>query len=351
MIPELVSVFENDDINKFETRLEVLEDKTNSTNEKTVYVGKYPLLPFRDGMRGTFGGEFIAQGILAAWQSIPSDDFTPHSLHAYFLKAGSIESPTRWEILKINDGRNFINRLVKAYQVHTNQLVYSFQISFTKNNDFHKREETYQQQLANGDTKIRSIPFQTGSLPGPMYYKYKDSLDDLPLIEHTHEHVQHIVPPEFFKETNLIDLNDLGNKQFGLFCRMTDDLSLAKNPIRTKFAQVGFLSDSLYLASIVHALGLSLAEEKDLFRVSLDHSLYFHDFNFDPTDWLYLDYRFEKVGNDRCLVHARFFTIQGKLFATVTQEALLFLNKRLTDHATAAHERFHKSDSTTLARL
>ncbi|KAK6465305.1 thioesterase-like superfamily-domain-containing protein [Scheffersomyces coipomensis] len=351
MIPELDHIFDNEDINKFEARMELIKDSSLTTADKEVYTGKYPLLPFRDEMRGTFGGEFVSQGILAAWATVKDPEFTPHSLHSYFIKNGVIESSTRWEITHISDGRNFSNRLAKAYQVHTNELVYTIQISFVRNNDSKKRDEIYQQQIAQGDAKIRSIPIQFSTKPGWTYDKYKDQVDDLPLFEHTHGHLQHVFPPEFFPAKDSLDLNAVGNHTFGFFCRFTDELALAKNPIKTKYAQIGLLSDAVILATIVNAIGLSLPEEKKLFRVSLDQTVYFHDFHFDPNQWLYLEYSFSTLGNDRTLVNCRFYTIEGKLFCSIIQEGLLFLDKKMVDHAKAAHENFHKQNKTESARL
>ena len=39
-----------------------------------------------------FGGQVLAQGLIAAGRTVPSDRL-PHSLHGYFLRAGAVDQP------------------------------------------------------------------------------------------------------------------------------------------------------------------------------------------------------------------------------------------------------------------
>lgn len=296
---------------------------------ETILDGNYPLEPFREGARGTYGGEFVAQGILAAWETVDGPDYSPHSFHSYFLKAGSNESAMRWEVTKTSDGRNYCNRLVRCYQKHNNKLCFMLTASFTRNNSIRQRKLDYE---ANPGDKI---PFEFQRTPQYFFDKYYDQLDEMPYFEHTNGNLQHIIPPEYdsgmpsdflSKETGLRDL--------GFFVRVNDDISLAKNKLKAKLVGMAFASDSLYLSLLACSLGIQLKQEIfEFFRVSLDHTVYYHDIEFDPTQWLFLDYRFSRMSNDRVLCQCQVFDKTGKMVVSIIQEALVVMPKKIIDDA------------------
>lgn len=306
-----------------------------TTTSQLTFIGKYPLEPFKEGMRGTYGGEFVSQGILAAWETIQSTDYSPHSIHCYFLKAGSHDSPIKWIIEVTSEGRNYCNRLVRGYQSHTNQLVFMLTASFSKNNHIKQRKLNYNQQPQSPQIKEK-VPFEFQRSPHFFLNKYRDKLDDMSYFEHTHGTLQHILPPEYFKVLSLDtdSQKDVGMRDFGVFVKVLDDLSKAKNQLKTKVIDLAYASDSFYLSTIPRALGLSLSEQNmQFFRVSLDHSIWFHDTDYDPTEWMFLDYRFSRMSNDRVLCQCQFFTLDGRMVASLSQEALIFIPKSLADEA------------------
>jgi len=74
-----------------------------------------------------FGGQLIAQSLLAAEQTV-SAPFVVHSLHAYFVNAGHSTQPVEFRIKRIREGRRFVNRRVEAWQGR--RLLLNFQASF-----------------------------------------------------------------------------------------------------------------------------------------------------------------------------------------------------------------------------
>ena len=66
------------------------------------------------GTSRVFGGQVLAQAVLAANQTI--DNWTMHSLHAYFLRAGDPEAPIVYNVDRSRDGRSFSARRVVAIQ-------------------------------------------------------------------------------------------------------------------------------------------------------------------------------------------------------------------------------------------
>jgi len=76
-----------------------------------VYVGIGPAYPWG----GLYGGQVVAQALRAACHTVGDGHF-PHSLHAYFIRAGDTEEPIRFEVDRIRNGRSFLTRRVVARQ-------------------------------------------------------------------------------------------------------------------------------------------------------------------------------------------------------------------------------------------
>ena len=75
------------------------------------WIGGSP--PYRWGR--IYGGQVVAQALWAATRSVDAD-FFPHSLHAYFIRGGSLKEPVRYEVDRLRDGRSFCTRAVVARQ-------------------------------------------------------------------------------------------------------------------------------------------------------------------------------------------------------------------------------------------
>ncbi len=76
-----------------------------------VFVGHSPA----DRDRPVYGGQFLAQALLAAGATVEPDR-RPHSLHAYFVRSGPPKTPIRYEVTRVRDGRSFSHRAVVATQ-------------------------------------------------------------------------------------------------------------------------------------------------------------------------------------------------------------------------------------------
>ena len=62
-----------------------------------------------------YGGQVVAQGLWAAASTV-EPDYRPHSLHAYFIRGGTLDEPVRYEVDRIRNGRSFVTRRVVARQ-------------------------------------------------------------------------------------------------------------------------------------------------------------------------------------------------------------------------------------------
>lgn len=325
-IPELESVYENTDRCILQEKFLLIKVSDN------VFKGKYPLEPYMEGARGTYGGEVLTQSAIAAYATMENPEFQMNSCHAYFVRAGSSESCIRYEVVTNSSGKSFVNKTVHAYQEHTNELIFEFICSFAFNNSIKQREEDYE------SGKSHRIPVKTQSTPSKIFKKYRnDVLEDLKRIvklPHTHGLVEHSLPRFFMKNSREKDLKTpFSDRRMGFFGRITDQLP--SDPVLKqtfKVAGLLYLSDSLYLGSIGRTFGHAMTgKSADFFRTSLDHAVYFHDTDFDPTQHLFIDYKFVRMSNSRVLCFVMFFDLNGKQVATVTQEGLIDLRPEVKE--------------------
>lgn len=66
-----------------------------------------------------YGGQVVAQGLLAAAATVPDDgdgERLPHSVHAYFMRGGRLEEPISFQVERLHDGRSFSQRRTTARQ-------------------------------------------------------------------------------------------------------------------------------------------------------------------------------------------------------------------------------------------
>ena len=67
------------------------------------------------GSPRVFGGQVLAQALVAAGRTVPEDRFA-HSLHAYFILPGDVRAPILYTVESLRDGGSFATRRVTAVQ-------------------------------------------------------------------------------------------------------------------------------------------------------------------------------------------------------------------------------------------
>ncbi|KAI5957599.1 hypothetical protein KGF57_003293 [Candida theae] len=384
-----------------------------------IYQSRYVPEAWAPDSRGTYGGDLITQGLNAAWQSVlnrskqdnddakaPTTDgtnFQPHSIHAYFVKAGSTESVMRWEVIKVSDTRNFANRCVLGYQSHSGVLVVTIQASFTRNNDLILKQRQFEHQISQGQNP-KSWPLVFKRNPGPMFFKYRDNLHDLNIkTMYYSNHITRAMPKELFEYSEGFNLDTTADQEWGMFVKINDDLHgrvigesaehqqeeeggataaaaagagavagpSAGELTRRKYLALTYLSDSFWASTLVKALGLPIGITTAK-TVSLDHTLYFHDSNFeigirkrkpkrksgtgkssstedfhesvdDDSNWLYMETQFVSMGNNRMLGIINFYSLEndGKLIATAVQETYGAFPKDVFEKSTQLHKKYN----------
>ncbi len=91
--------------------------------DRDLFVGDTPR-----GEGRLFGGLVAAQAAVAAMETV--EDRALHSLHAYFLRPGLHETPIRFVVHRIRDGRSFATRRVVAYQA--GEAIFNLSASFVQ---------------------------------------------------------------------------------------------------------------------------------------------------------------------------------------------------------------------------
>lgn len=302
-----------------------------------IFEGKYYLEPVWKGIRGAYGGEPIAQGLAAILETV-TDDYYPHSYHCYFLKPASTESPIRWQVEKLSNGRTFSTRIAKGYQKHNNNLIFLINASLTKNNDIKQNQLAYAKLQKQKPDKIDKIPvpYEFASAPNDLFYKYKDILDTMKPILHTNGNIYQILPPDFENPSSMKAMSHprIGNRSLGVFVKAVDDLTKSTNIAKSKSIDFAYILDAMYLSFLPVAMGIPLnIKTFSFFRVSLDHSVWVHDSNFDPTQWLFFDFVFSRLLNNRVIIHGLVFTLDERLVASFSQEALVYIPKQVANDA------------------
>ncbi|WP_432557452.1 acyl-CoA thioesterase [Granulicoccus sp. GXG6511] len=79
--------------------------------EVDLFRGRNP----RTDRQRAFGGQVLAQSLLAAARTVP-DERAVHSMHAYFLRPGKANKPMIFDVENLRDGRSFSSRRVSVRQ-------------------------------------------------------------------------------------------------------------------------------------------------------------------------------------------------------------------------------------------
>ena len=95
-------------------RLLSLSRLTGTTQDADVFGTNEPL-QCPPWARGAYGGQLIAQTLLAAYETVPVD-FVVHSIHCHFLTAAKVDLPMTYNVYRPRDSKSFATRLVHAKQ-------------------------------------------------------------------------------------------------------------------------------------------------------------------------------------------------------------------------------------------
>ncbi|MFI1102575.1 acyl-CoA thioesterase [Streptomyces melanogenes] len=248
-----------------------------------------------------FGGQVAAQALVAAGRTVPGNR-PPHSLHAYFLRAGDPGAPIVYMVDRIRDGRSFTTRRVVAVQ-HGNPI-FHLSASF----------QTYEEGLEH----------QTDMPPAPDPESLPTAAEMLP------RHLPADVAARLIEARAAVDLRYADAPPWASVGTAREPRSqvwfrtngkLADDPL-LHIALATYVSDMTLLDSVLLAHGRGGWAVGDVVGASLDHAMWFHR-PFRADEWLLYDQESPSASAGRGLGQARIYTQDGRLAVTVIQEGVV----------------------------
>lgn len=265
--------------------------------EKTRFVGQSQDL----GWGLVYGGQVVGQALSAASQTVPEDRFV-HSLHSYFLRPGDASQPVTYIVERIRDGRSFTTRRVVAFQQEAPifTLSCSFQVS----------EPGFSHQAEMPDAPPPETLLSTVDLAKGRLDEIPEALRPLVLADRPIE-IRPVQP------RNLIRPEIRPPRRLAWYrCRG----ALPDTPSVHQFL-LAYASDFSFLTTALQPHGVSLVSP-GMHVASLDHAVWFHQ-PFRLDTWLLHVIDSPSASGARGLVRGQFFTTDGRLVASTTQEGLI----------------------------
>ncbi|MFD0927170.1 acyl-CoA thioesterase [Williamsia deligens] len=261
-----------------------------------VFVGHHP----EQRTPRTFGGQLLAQGVLAAGRTITKGSPPVHAVHAHFIRGGDTSAPLEYHVHRSRDARSFANRQVTAMQGDAE--IVTMLVAFQDN--------------AAGlehAVEIPEVPYPEHLPPLGEHFKgYEDRIAAF---------VDAIHPIDIrFANDPTWKARESGERIEKNRVWMRADGVLPDDPL-LHVAAMCYASDTTVLDSVISTHGLSWGIDR-LFAATVNHSMWFHrEFRFD--DWMLYATESPVAAGSRGLASGRFFTRDGVLATTVAQEALI----------------------------
>jgi acyl-CoA thioesterase II len=260
------------------------------------FVGYSP----RNGWRRVFGGQVLAQALVAAERTVAGRD--PHSLHAYFLLGGDPHEPILFEVERLRDGHSFTTRRVVARQ--KGEAIFAMVASF------HVPEAGFDHAApppAAPAPEACPDPRQgIELLDGPARFRMKGMLDTTWPIDFRPTDLTRYATGAAHEPRNI------------LWTRIGEPLP--PDPAIHRAALL-YLSDMTLLETALGAHGLSIYDHR-IQIASLDHALWFHR-PARVDDWLLYAQDSPNAVAATALVRGFIYTREGKLIASIAQEGLM----------------------------
>lgn len=252
-------------------------------------------------VRRVYGGQVIAQAILAACATLGEDTRKIHSLHAYFLRGGDPQTTFELSVNRLRDGRSFSSRRVNACQ--DGREILSMTASFQGDED--------------------GLTFNTHAPSVPPPEELTSALELFRVMEHP--------VGRFLGKTAAFDMRHVGTS---LYTSSDPDPCPVQHVwIRPRAhlpqgldqgvhrALLAYVIDQVMLEPAMRVLGLSWMTP-GMSAASLDHAMWFHR-DVDTSQWLLVEGTCHNVNNARTLTRARVFTRQGALVAEAEQQGMV----------------------------
>lgn len=253
-----------------------------------------------DSLRRVFGGQVIAQALVAATHTV--EGRTPHSLHAYFMLPGDPSTPIDYAVEPIRNGRSFSTRRVVALQ--GDRAIFSMSASFQI------EESGFDHQLP-----MPSVP-QPEDLPGEaeIHAKVRDGAPESIKRYWLRDRPIEIRPIDLRHYLSREPLEPVQHLWFRARHRLPDDPQIHR-------CVLAYASDMSILDASLFAHGLTVFD-REIQAASLDHALWLHR-PFRADEWLLYSQDSPSASGARGFSRGGIFSRDGRLVASVAQEGLI----------------------------
>ncbi|TPN52073.1 acyl-CoA thioesterase II [Mesorhizobium sp. B1-1-7] len=269
--------------------------------EHNLYRGRSPQVEWQR----VFGGQTIAQALVAAQRTVESDRFV-HSLHGYFMRPGDIKVPIIYEVDRIRDGGSFTTRRVLAIQ--HGQAIFSLEASFQVD------EKGLEHQFALPD----DVPPPEGLQTQRQLLEKAERVPDAVRRFWARERPLELRPVNLQHYESRDKLPPRQNVWIRLAGPVPDDRALQS-------VLLAYLSDMTLLDTSTFAHGRGLFDP-DIQAASLDHSMWFHR-PHALDGWLLYAQDSPSSSGSRGFSRGTLYARDGTLIASMAQEGLIRLKR------------------------
>ena len=251
-----------------------------------------------------YGGQVLAQALLACGRTV-EDDRLPHSMHAYFLREGSLDMPIDFAVERLRDGRSFSAR--RSHAIQGGKPILSLTASF--------------QGEQPGYEHATPMP---DDVPAPE--DVPSAFDQLVTIDHP--------AARFWSHESAFDLRHVGGSLYlgpdprprpAQLVWMRARHQIASDDQLLHRALLAFGCDQVMLEPVLRQAGKSWFDVGgNVPMASLDHAMWFHH-DARADEWLLYVQESPGAQGGRGLGLARVYSRDGRLVASIAQEGMVRL--------------------------
>ncbi|MGC0362230.1 acyl-CoA thioesterase-2 [Rhodococcus sp. 27YEA15] len=268
----------------------VLSSFELSTSEPDVFHA-----PSIAGMPRMFGGQIVAQTLLAARRTVPAAA-DGQSLHTYFLRQGDAQRPVELVVTRLREGRTQTCRSISAVQ--GDRVLAVTNMLFTSGVSEEIGHRT-------------SMPAAPDPLSLPTFGAWREHISSTdPDWLATDAIDVRVVPGTPGEETSLVWMR----------CKSTlpDDPGIHQ-------AMLVYMSDITTLSGALVPHGVPIGHNSNGIRtwsgLSVDHTMWFHH-SARADEWLLFVQHCPASASGRALIQVNVFTEDGRLPMSIAQQAL-----------------------------
>jgi acyl-CoA thioesterase II len=253
------------------------------------------------GTKYVFGGQVLGQALSAAQRTVDPARHV-HSLHAYFLRAGDIESPIVYEVDRARDGKSFSTRRVVAIQ--HGQPIFNCSASFQHD------EPGGEHQLSMPEVP-RPEDIEPPHAVDPEQFSHLSAKLQRWMARGGPFEFRHVYPRDDIKVPKRPPFQHVW---FRLVDRIGDEPELHR-------AMLAYASDFHLIGTATFPHGISYLQP-NVQMASLDHAMWFHR-PFRIDDWLLYSCDSPSAQGARGLARGMVYARDGRLVASTAQEGLI----------------------------